>query len=202
LGHDKSGPVRVKLIGPTQFTSIVPNHFDWQAYLAGRATLPNGYHTPTEFHVAMEYADGSVITVNDNYKSEDGKTNFPNGILFTGEDGRIFVNRERLTGKPVEGLTQQEQGEIYQAMIPLYKNKWPGDHMGNFFECVEDRSVPISDVETHHRTMTCCHLCNIALMLGREVRWDPDQERFVGDDQAATFMSRHRRDAYSLAATT
>ena len=49
--------------------------------------------------------------------------------------------------------------------------------------------------------MTCCHLCNIALMLGRDLNWDPDKEQFVGDDQATALMSRNRRDAYSLAAT-
>ena len=87
-------------------------------------------------------------------------------------------------------------------MIPIYKGRWPGDHMGNFFECVADRGEPISDVETHHRTMTSCHLCNIALMLGRELKWDPDKEHFVDDEQAQAFVSRHRRDAYSLAATT
>ena len=74
--------------------------------------------------------------------------------------------------------------------------------MGNFFECVEDRGEPISDVDSHLRTMTSCHLCNIALMLGRELKWDPEKEQFIGDDQAQALVSRHRRDAYSFAATT
>ena len=56
--------------------------------------------------------------------------------------------------------------------------------MKNFFECIEDRSKPISDVWSHHRTMTSCHLCNIALMLGRELKWDPKTEQFVDDEQA------------------
>ena len=75
-------------------------------------------------------------------------------------------------------------------MIPLYKGRWPGDHMGNFFECVADRGEPISDVETHHRTMTTCHLANISLMLGREVKWNPDTEQFDNDPEATAFMSR------------
>jgi predicted dehydrogenase len=202
LGHENSGPVQVSLVGPTKFTPLVPDKFDWHAYLAGDAKLPNGFHTATKFSVQLKYADGSTITVHDQYVSEDGKTRFPNGILFTGDDGRIFVNRERITGKPVEQMTKAERIAMYQAIIPLYKDRWPGDHMGNFFECVADRGEPISDVASHVRTMTCCHLANIALMLGRDLKWDPQNERFDGDAEAQALTSRHRRDHYSLAATT
>jgi myo-inositol 2-dehydrogenase / D-chiro-inositol 1-dehydrogenase len=202
LGHDKIGPVKICLIGPTAFTPIVPEHLDWNAYLAGEIALPNGYHAATRFHVRLDFADGSHITVHDKYESEDGKTQFDNGILFTGDDGRIFVNRDRITGKPIEELTSEERGELYQSIIPLYKNKFPGDHMRNFFECVMDRSEPISDVVSHVCTMNSCHLANIALMLGRDLHWDPQNERFIGDDQAQNLVARHRRDSYSLATTT
>jgi predicted dehydrogenase len=202
LGHENTGPVKVTLDEPTTFTPIVPEHFNWHDYLAGTAKLPNGYHTATKFAVKMHYVDGSTMTIHDYYTSPDGKTTFPNGILFTGENGRIFVNRERLTGKPVEDMTAAQRTEMLQALIPIYKGRWPGDHMGNFFDCVEDRGEPISDVASHHRTMTCCHLANIAQMLGRELHWNPDAEKFVDDPQAEAFTSRHRRDEYSLAATT
>ncbi|MDB4557764.1 dehydrogenase, partial [bacterium] len=74
------------------------------------------------------------------------------------------------------------------------KGKRPGSHMKNFFDCIEDRGKPISDVWSHHRTMTSCHLCNIALMLGRELRWDPKAERFIDDEQANALMTRKSRD--------
>ncbi len=71
--------------------------------------------------------------------------------------------------------------------------------MGNFFECVKDRTEPVSDVATHHRTMTSCHLSNIALMLDRELNWDPDKQQFVNDPEAEAFRTRRRRGGYSLA---
>jgi hypothetical protein len=71
--------------------------------------------------------------------------------------------------------------------------------MANFFACLEDRGQPISDVATHVRTMTSCHLCNITLMLGRPLKWDPDQEAFLGDEQATALMRRRSRDRYLLA---
>ena len=99
----------------------------------------------------------------------------------------------KLQGTPVDNLTDDDRAEIKEAIIKLCKGKQPGNHMKNFFECIEDRSKPISDVWSHHRTMTSCHLCNIALMLGRELRWDPKAERFVDDPQADALMSRKSR---------
>jgi predicted dehydrogenase len=199
LGHDHSGPVKVS--GTGSFPPSVPEKFDWAAYLDGKAKLPNSYHTPTKFNLNLEYDDGSVLNVCDEYKSEDGKTTFPNGILFEGEKGRIFVNREKLTGKPVEDMTKEDKAKLDEEVAKLYGGQ-PGNHMKNFFDCVKSRKTPISDVETHHRTMTSCHLCNISLMLGRELKWDPKKEEFIGDEQATILMSRPRRDKFSWKSTT
>ena len=200
LGHDHSGPVKITAKG--KMSPIVPEHFNWIDYFAGKAKLKNGYQTATEFNIVLEYADGSTITVCDEYKSADGKTQRDNGILFEGEDGRIFVNRSKLTGKPVEEMTKADKDKLHEQVVKLYHGKEPTHHMRNFFDCIETRDTPISDVETHHRTMTCCHLCNIALMLGRELHWDPDKQEFVGDEQATKLMSRPKRDKYSWKVTT
>src|SRR4051794_36188375 len=110
LGHDHTGPVKISAKG--KFGPIVPEKFNWAAYFDGKAKLKNGYQTASDFTIKLEYADGSTLTVHDKYKSADGKTEFPNGILFTGENGRIFVNREKLTGKPVEDLTKNDEEKL------------------------------------------------------------------------------------------
>lgn len=193
LGYDHSGPVKVRAQG--KFTSSVPDKFDWDSFLEGKISLPSGFNTASEFGIDLEYENGSVLSVNDNY-SREGGIDFGNGILFEGEKGRIFVNRSKLQGKPIDNLTEKEQAEINEQVTKLYKGRKTGHHMQNFFESIEDREQPISDVFTHHRTMTTCHLCNIGLMLGRELSWDPQQESFVGDDQANAFLSRASRDGF------
>ena len=194
LGFDESGPVKVSAAG--KFPPIVPDKFNWKAFLDGYATLPNGFNTATQFSIDLEYADGSVLTLTDHYKRDDDRTDFGNGILFEGDEGRIFVNRGKLEGKPIDELTEADNQELDELIVKLYKGKTPGSHMANFFECLEDRQQPVSDVATHHRTMTSCHLCNLALMLGRDLTWDPDREQFVGDDQADALISRRSHGSY------
>lgn len=195
LGLDHTGPVSVHATG--KFPSIVPTGFNWKEFLDGKLALPNAYNAVPKFEVDLKYANGTAVTLASEYA--EGETKFGNGILFVGSKGRIFVNRGRLTGKIVEEMSHDERSNILQALIPLYKGRWPGDHMGNFFECVADRGVPISDVETHHRTMTTCHLANISLMLGREVKWNPDAEKFDNDPAATALMSRESRPGFTMA---
>ena len=70
--------------------------------------------------------------------------------------------------------------------------------MKNFFDCIQDRTQPISDVDTHHRSMTTCHLANIAIRLGRELKWDPKTEQIVGDSDAQKWQAREQRKGYEI----
>lgn len=195
LGCDETGPTQVS--GKGTFPPSIPDRFNWNAYFNGDASLPNAYNTATEFNIDLSFANGSIINVNHFY-DRDESTKFGNGILFEGDEGRIFVNRGKLTGAPVDDLTESDNQELDDLIREIYKGREPGDHMRNFFESIEDRAQPISDVETHHRTMTSCHLCNIALMLGRDLTWDPDAEDFVGDEQATALMTRPSREGFAL----
>jgi hypothetical protein len=119
-----------------------------------------------------------------------------NGILIEGTEGRIFVSRGSLKGKPFEDLEKNPLPE--DAITKLYKGKKPGDHMRNFLECIKDRTQPISDVDTHHRAMSTCHLANIAIRLGRKLTWDPVKEEIVGDADAAKWIGREQRKGFEI----
>jgi len=70
--------------------------------------------------------------------------------------------------------------------------------MGNFFECVKTREQPMSDVYTHHRAMTTCHLANIAIRLDRKLNWDSEKQLIVGDDDANAWQKREQRKGYEI----
>ena len=74
----------------------------------------------------------------------------------------------------------------------------PQNHVLNFVQCVKLRKQPISDVFTHHRMLTTCHLANIAIRLGRPLKWDPVKEQFAGDDDANGRLKRPHRKGYEF----
>jgi hypothetical protein len=80
--------------------------------------------------------------------------------------------------------------------VALRKGKRLDGHMGNFIECCRDRSEPVSDVFSHHRALTTCHLANIAIRLGRTLRWDAAREEVVGDAAANAWQRREQRKGY------
>ena len=59
-----------------------------------------------------------------------------------------------------------------------------------------DRTLPASDVYSHHRSLSTCHLANISIRLGRKLSWDPAKEEIVGDPEANGYLSREQRKGY------
>lgn len=175
---------------------------EYPVEIYGEARFPqvkNGYDVAVDFHVTCKYPSGVEMTVSDMGR---------NGILFTGSDGRIFVNRGTLSGKPVEDLAHHPlPREEYQLYAHDNFNRPPQtgkldaitNHMGNFFDCVSTRRQPISDIESQHRSVSTCHLGNISMWVGRPVKWDPESESFPGDAEANVLLRREQRSGYEVA---
>jgi len=119
-----------------------------------------------------------------------------NGILFEGTEGRFFVNRGKITGKPVEELKDKPLPE--GSIEKIYGGKVSENHTANFTDAMKSRKQPISDVWTHNRMLEICHLSNIAMRLGREIAWDPVARQVIGDDQANSFLARESRKGYEI----
>ncbi len=71
-------------------------------------------------------------------------------------------------------------------------------HMQEWLDCMRTRKKPSADVEIGHRSVTICHLANITRRLGRALRWNPETERFIDDEEANSMVSRPRRKGYEL----
>jgi myo-inositol 2-dehydrogenase/D-chiro-inositol 1-dehydrogenase len=177
--------------------------------IEGRAKFPNvpdGYNVAVDFTVRYRYANGVEMNVYDNPDNVVGR----NGVMFTGTEGRLFVNRGTLAGKPVEDLAANPLGRKQFKLYDFDNLDRPErvgkldaivNHMGNFFDCVAQRRMPISDVQSQHRSVTTCHLGNISMHLGRRLTWDPEKELLQGDEEANARLSRPMRHPYEITAS-
>jgi predicted dehydrogenase len=199
-----------ELTGPTsvQARALFPNPLGEQFYntpdrFFSRMLYPNGvevfYFASLNERLRYGEVQGHQETSPEQIEQLFGKdvpdeikTMNRNGIMFTGDKGRVFVNRGGVYGKPVDELKEN----------PLPSDAWhvrsSDGHMGNFFQCVKSREEPVSPVRIQHRTITACHLTNIALRLGRTLTWDPQAEQIVGDDEANAWQRREQRAPYQV----
>ena len=76
--------------------------------------------------------------------------------------------------------------------------RFGGRHVRNFLDCVKSRKEPTAPAEVGHRTASLCHLNNIAMLLGRKLRWDPKKEEFVGDAEANKLLTPTMREPWKL----
>jgi len=74
----------------------------------------------------------------------------------------------------------------------------PKSCYNDFLDCIKSRKDPICNAEIGHRSSTVCHLGNIAMLLDRPLKWDPQNERFIGDDEANRMTWRPRRAPWRL----
>lgn len=140
--------------------------------------IPPGWKRTTA--LTCKYANGVVM--------ERGGAD---GVKFTGTKGLIEVNRGKFRTEPARiGKEPVGPGDIR-----LYESR---SHQGNWLDCIESRREPICDVEIGCRSITVCHLANIAYWLKRPIRWDPAREEIVGDEEAARWLVRPMRAPWHL----
>ena len=113
------------------------------------------------------------------------------GITFTGTEGKVHVSRTELHTEPESIMkTPTGPGEIHLQNSP--------NHAGNWLECIRTRRRPICDVEVGSRSVSVCHLGNLAYWLKRPLKWDPAKEEFVGDLEANRWVDRPKRAPWRL----
>jgi hypothetical protein len=177
LGAGDTGPSKVI---PMNFTLPVP-------YENGYPTVDDQYNIATKYNIKVDMPNDVELLI-----TSEGD----NGILFEGTEGRFFVNRGKIVGKPVEDLVENPLPE--GAIEEVYGGKVSANHTANFIEAIRSKSQPISDVWSHNRMLEICHLSNIAMRLDRELSWDPTKREIINDAQANAFLSRENRKGYEI----
>jgi len=113
------------------------------------------------------------------------------GCVFVGTEGEIYVDRSVLESTP-GSILEQPLGSNDFHLPPVAPR-----HQFDWLECIRSGARPVADVEIGHRTNTVCMLANLGYQLGRDLRWDPVAEVFVGDSEANSLISQPDRIPWS-----
>jgi predicted dehydrogenase len=152
----------------------------------GKGEFPDRgiYNTATKFHIECRYANGVLLTIDAAQPS----------IRFEGADGW-------LESMGWCGELKASSSEILNSKIgenDLRLSTCPAGEQRNFLDCVKSRKQCYGPAEVGHRTISIAHLGNIAMLLARKLRWDPERERFVKDPAANLMLSRQMRQPWHL----
>ncbi len=176
LGMDASGPVEFEASG----SQIEGSPYDafW------------------DYEFTNTYANGVKLI---------GSTKGPRGLRFEGSDGWLFVaiHGGQMTASNPEWLPDNvRRGEPVRADqavddFKIQLGRSLGHHR-DFIDCVRSRRAPMATAEIGHRTATICHLNNIAMRVGRKLRWDPSTEVLVDDMEAGQLLMPAMRSEWGV----
>ncbi len=143
---------------------------------------PDGKHYQ---HLTYQYANGVTMV-----------RGSCNGVLFRGSEGEVEVNRGHLRTQPAALRSRTlAPNDVHLHRAP--EGSWRGNTR-DWLACIRTRERPLCDVEIGCRSVTVCHLGNIATWLNRPLRWDPDNEQILGDDEASRWLDRPKRAPWHL----
>jgi len=111
-----------------------------------------------------------------------------NGNVFYGDNGTVSIGRKGWQVTFKDG--KQGPGGSRDS----------DSHTLNFIKAVRSRKASDlnADVEAGHHSATLCHLANIAMRTGRRLKFDTEKERFIGDPDANTYLTKQYRKGYEL----
>ncbi len=159
----------------------------------GQAIFPKegACNTGVAWDVHFTFADGVTMTYRGTRNGYDEVTEMNNfaawdqkygkiadhGTAFEGTDGWVEVHRGGLRTSP-EHLAQEAIGPTGTRLM-----RSP-HHVRNFLDGVKRRGPTVCPIDEAVKADTLCHLSDIATRLNRKLRWNADQEKFIGDDEA------------------
>ena len=202
LGMDGSGPVGVEVVDAAK-AYAVGDGYNCQAQFKVKYTYANGATvmamdgrgTPVK---VLFRADGKPLTkkVKKDGKTEevvlDGVSGDENGVMVFGEKGTVFVNRSMIVASDSKILSEP----LTKDDPKLYPTR-PGNHMGNFLDCVKSRDQPICNVDVGAGSVIVCLIGTIALRTGKKLTWDPKTHQF-DNAEANAMLSREMRSPWKL----
>ncbi len=212
-GYSRPGWLRIEQFGAGMISGWGQHHYDSAAW--GMDTELTG---PVSVEAIAEFPKSGLWNVHGDFMSraeyENGITmytssgGYTNGIKYIGSDGWIFVSRGSYTASASDPVAANKNSKALDASDPkilssvigpneiqLYKSY---EQHGNWLDCIETKTPPISTVEMGHRACSVCLITHISMKLNRKLNWNPKTEKFINDDEANSMLTRSQRKPFGI----
>jgi len=148
--------------------------------------------TPNTQTAAYTYADGKIIELETRgrYTNQEGSVGQEVGNVFYGTEGWLEIS-----GTNWKAFRQRERKAFAGSKDSEREH---GKPLGDFLEAVrsgKDETMHCSILEGHLST-SLCHLANISYRLGRSLKFNGAQEKFVDDREADAMLTRVYRKPF------
>jgi len=177
---------------------------DWGAHLLDGAQWGNNTeHTgPVEVEGKGVFCTGGLYDTAKEYRIEYKYTNGVKLIVTSGTPSLRFEGSEGWIGnRGWRAPLQASSKSILDSVIgpnEIHLYTCRAGEQRNFLDCVKSRKDCYFPPEIGQRCFTIAHIGNISMLLGRKLRWDPDKEQFINDEQANRMLSRSMRSPWRL----
>jgi len=159
--------------------------------VAGRGVFPDDglWNAAIDYDFKCTYENSVQMYVGSN-------NHYSQGVRFIGDSGWVHVTRAGLDANPKSLLKEKIGPQELHLPRPSGNNRQ--GHRRDFLDCVKTRAQTITPIDIAHRSVTVAHLGNIAMLLGRKIRWDPKREQIISDPTASRMLSRAMRSPWRL----
>jgi predicted dehydrogenase len=154
------------------------------------------FDVPKDFMVIAEYQNGIRCLMSNKY---------PGGVRYEGEEGWISAgpgNMRVTESDPDKGIPSKIldasdknilNSDIEENEIHLLETSSLHD---NWLDGVKSREQTLVPAEVGHRSCSLALLGDLAMHIGRRLKFDPAMEQFIGDEEANSMLSRPQRKPY------
>ncbi|MBT3201408.1 MAG: Gfo/Idh/MocA family oxidoreductase [Phycisphaerales bacterium] len=116
------------------------------------------------------------------------------GLRFEGSDG--WIGNDKFGGTLKASSKKILASKIGPEELHLFTCP-KGEHR-NFLDCMKTRNDPYFPAEVGHRCSSISHIGNIAMDLGKTLKWDPKKETFPEEPNANRMLITPMRKPWSL----
>ncbi len=147
------------------------------------------WNTCTKYRLTAKYPNDIEMVI------AGGHNDIRGGTKWIGTDGWVWVDRNNAFESSKSELEDARSLPENLRKVKLYESR---DHFGNFLDCVKSRKPTITPIEVAHHSAIPGHLGLIAMLTGRKVKWDAQQEVILGDADASKLLAHQYRGPWKL----